>query len=62
VLRISRDGTLLYANPASHRLLEAWGCTMEAAAQRIFAFARVHEQLYVSLERGRVQLCEYLEG
>lgn len=35
---------------------------LEAAAQRIFAFARLHEQLYRSLERGRVQLCEYLQG
>jgi two-component sensor histidine kinase len=35
---------------------------LEAAAQRIFAFARLHEQLYLALERGRVQLCEYLQG
>ena len=28
VLRFSRDGRLLYANPASQTLLEAWNCTL----------------------------------
>src|SRR5260370_12867388 len=28
LLRVARDGTLLYANPASHRLLAHWGCTV----------------------------------
>jgi PAS domain S-box-containing protein len=35
---------------------------LDAASLRIFAFARLHEQLYLSLQRGRVQLCEYLQG
>lgn len=49
VLRVSRDGTLLFANAASERLLQAWRCTVGDTVP-----ARVCESVDTALSGGQV--------
>lgn len=44
VLRVARDGTLLYANPSSATLMSAWGCGVGSRAPD-FVRQAVHEAL-----------------
>ena len=48
VLRIARDGTILYANPQSSVLLETWGAGQGEAAPR-----KQHQFVVAALDTGR---------
>lgn len=57
VLRVARDGTLLYANPASALLLAAWGCALGQAVP-----TEIGELVREAVDTGRRRALEQSYG